>query len=249
MNIVKIGIYKITSPSGKVYIGQSIDIKERFRQYKKLGCKSQSKLYNSINKYGWDNHIKEIIEECSVNRLDELEIWYKLCCVIDMGWSKCLFCQLIDGKGGYRSIETKQKISQTKKGKTIIDGTWAINISNGKKGLIQTEETKSKIRIGNLNKIISNETRTKMKNSRLGYKRSEFSKQKQSNNTKGIKHSKDRKNRSKSIIQYDLDMNHIKEWNSIKEASETLNIDGGTLCACLKNRQKTCANYKWKYKY
>lgn len=249
MGEINIGIYKITSPSGKIYIGQSINIKERFRQYKKLGCKNQVKLYNSIKKHGWDNHIKEIIEECPVTRLDELETWYKLCCVIDLGWSKCLFHQLIDGKGGYKSDETKRKISESKKGKTIIDGIWAINISNGRKGLIQTEETKDKIRIGNLNKVFSFETRTKMRNSRLGYKRSEFSKQKQSDNIKGIKHSKDRKNRSKPIIQYDLNMNQIKEWSSIKEASETLNIDGGTLCACLKDRQKTCANYKWKYKY
>jgi hypothetical protein len=30
------GIYKITSPSGKVYIGQSVDIKRRFTTYKIL---------------------------------------------------------------------------------------------------------------------------------------------------------------------------------------------------------------------
>lgn len=28
------GIYKLTSPSGKVYIGQSINLKNRFRHYK-----------------------------------------------------------------------------------------------------------------------------------------------------------------------------------------------------------------------
>ena len=31
-----IGIYKITSPTGKIYIGQSINLKRRFRDYKKL---------------------------------------------------------------------------------------------------------------------------------------------------------------------------------------------------------------------
>lgn len=30
-----IGIYKITSPSGKVYIGQSVNIKERFKSHLK----------------------------------------------------------------------------------------------------------------------------------------------------------------------------------------------------------------------
>ena len=31
--IIMIGIYKITSPSGKVYIGQSIDIERRWKKY------------------------------------------------------------------------------------------------------------------------------------------------------------------------------------------------------------------------
>jgi len=58
------GIYKIISPSGKIYIGQSIDIERRFSQYRK-GCtinKSQKKLYNSFKKYGEAAHSFEIIE-------------------------------------------------------------------------------------------------------------------------------------------------------------------------------------------
>jgi len=34
-----IGIYKITSPSNKVYIGQSINIEKRFKSYKRYDCK------------------------------------------------------------------------------------------------------------------------------------------------------------------------------------------------------------------
>lgn len=71
----KIGIYKITSPSGRVYIGQSIDIDRRFNQYKK-GQYCNNKLKNSFNKYGIDNHLFEIIIECDENVLDELEIKY-----------------------------------------------------------------------------------------------------------------------------------------------------------------------------
>ena len=68
------GIYKITSPSGKVYIGQSIDIKRRFTSYKTLNkSKRQVKLYNSFVKYGVENHIFETIEECLVDFLNERE--------------------------------------------------------------------------------------------------------------------------------------------------------------------------------
>lgn len=58
-----IGIYKITNPKGKVYIGQSWDIKDRKRVYQRCECKGQQKIYNSIKKYGWKNHIHEIVHE------------------------------------------------------------------------------------------------------------------------------------------------------------------------------------------
>ena len=57
------GIYKITSPSGKVYIGRSYRIKERWRSYKRMDCKDQNKLFASFAKYGTDNHVFEIIHE------------------------------------------------------------------------------------------------------------------------------------------------------------------------------------------
>ena len=47
-----IGIYKITSPSNKIYIGQSIDIEKRFYYYRKLYCLKQVKLYRSFIKIG-----------------------------------------------------------------------------------------------------------------------------------------------------------------------------------------------------
>jgi len=61
-----IGIYKITNPKGKIYIGQSINIKRRFNEYKRLNCSQQPKIYNSLLKYGSDNHKFEIIEEFSL---------------------------------------------------------------------------------------------------------------------------------------------------------------------------------------
>ena len=61
-----IGIYKITSPRGKVYIGQSRCVRSRFTAYERVhqSIKSQVRLYSSLKKYGIGNHIFEIIEEC-----------------------------------------------------------------------------------------------------------------------------------------------------------------------------------------
>ena len=56
-------LYKITSPSNKVYIGQTRNLSGRKSCYKYLRCKGQPLLYNSLKKYSWDNHVFEIIKE------------------------------------------------------------------------------------------------------------------------------------------------------------------------------------------
>lgn len=58
------GIYKITSPTNKIYIGQSKNIYKRWNSYKSLNCKSQPYLYNSLRKHKVKNHKFEIICEC-----------------------------------------------------------------------------------------------------------------------------------------------------------------------------------------
>jgi len=70
------GIYKITSPTNKIYIGQSYNIRGRYIRYKKLSCIKQSRLYNSLKKYGWKSHKFEVLEEALKEELNELEIKY-----------------------------------------------------------------------------------------------------------------------------------------------------------------------------
>jgi len=43
-----VGIYKIISPTNKIYIGQSTNIENRWIKYKCLDCKVQIKLYRSF---------------------------------------------------------------------------------------------------------------------------------------------------------------------------------------------------------
>lgn len=74
---MSIGIYKITNPKGKVYIGKSKNIEKRFKSYYKMQhCHQQIKLFNSLKKYGPENHIFEIVEECFVDQLNEKEKYY-----------------------------------------------------------------------------------------------------------------------------------------------------------------------------
>lgn len=57
------GIYKITSPTGRVYIGQSVNIYARFKRYRDINCRSQRKLHRSLLKYGHKSHRFQIIHE------------------------------------------------------------------------------------------------------------------------------------------------------------------------------------------
>ena len=58
-----IGIYKITSPSGKIYIGQSTNIETRWKRHKYYFKHSTNrKIKNSFNKYGLVNNVFKIIE-------------------------------------------------------------------------------------------------------------------------------------------------------------------------------------------
>lgn len=68
-----IGVYKIVSPTGRIYVGQSKDIQRRFSEYNKLKCIKQRKLYSSLKKYGVDAHIFTILEECEEDLLNIVE--------------------------------------------------------------------------------------------------------------------------------------------------------------------------------
>lgn len=52
----------------------------------------------------------------------------------------------------------------------------------------------------------------------------------------------------KRIIQYDRKGNFIKEWNSISECDNKLNIAHQSICACCKGKRKTAGGYVWRYK-
>lgn len=161
------GIYKVTSPSGKIYIGQSLHIQARFDKYKKFNCKNQIKLYRSLLKYGFDKHTFEIIQECEPEKLNESEKHF-----VDLfkTFNSEHGLNLKDGGGskGKHSEETKLKCSISNKGRTFSEETRE-KLSKALKGKKQSAEHSrnlSKRRIGNKNslgRILSQETKDKIR--------------------------------------------------------------------------------------
>jgi len=217
-----IGVYKITSPTGKIYIGQSINIKNRKESYRRGDCKQQPKIYNSINKYGWKNHTHEIIEECILDKLNERETYWKQYYIDQYGWDKMLFCELYDNGGGPKSKEIKEKMRQSHLGKKrpLYVGD---NISKSNKG-------KKKIRI-KIRKDIGipkpDEVKKKMSLAKIG---------KTSTNPK------------KPILQFTIYGIFIKEWDSITSAGDFFNIPYGNITNCCKGLRKQIGGFVWKYK-
>ena len=78
-----LGIYKIENLiNGKVYIGQSVNLKSRITKHKcnsikEIHRESNKPLYRAIRKYGIDNFSFEIIYTCdNKESLNKLELYY-----------------------------------------------------------------------------------------------------------------------------------------------------------------------------
>jgi len=140
-----IGIYKITSPVGKVYVGQSVDIELRWRRYGWLEANTQHRLYNSFNKYGVTNHIFEVLEECEECMLNEKErYWQDFFNVVEEGLN--LKLTNTDDRSGRMSSESKRKMV----------------------GRVVSSETRRKISKANTGKVRSEEFRQNVSNSKKG---------------------------------------------------------------------------------
>lgn len=71
------GIYKITNTiNNKVYIGQSTDIAKRWSAHKNPKVEENTLLRKAFQKYGIEHFLFEIIEECSIEQLNEREIYW-----------------------------------------------------------------------------------------------------------------------------------------------------------------------------
>jgi group I intron endonuclease len=114
-------IYMIKNPKNKIYIGQTINFHNRMKKYKYLKCFSQPKIFNSIKKHGFENHIVNILETIEeedkitlIEKLNKLEIFYinKYNSTGNFGLN-CGF----GGKNSACSQETIEKIRNSKIGK------------------------------------------------------------------------------------------------------------------------------------
>lgn len=238
-----IGIYKITSPSGKIYIGQSINIQQRKQFYSKLYCKKQRKIYLSLNKYGWEAHQFEIIEECVLSCLDEREIYWKIFYNSVESGLNCGYWDHSPMRGKTHSNFIKNKISKAKTGHICyLNPQRGEKISKAKMGIKQSKEA-------GILKSLAN--KGKPKPNGFGDLISKIKKGKPNPKTSIAKRGVPNPNISKSILQYDLQGKYISTHRTQQEASISIgrsNINSKeSIGQCCRKVLKTSFGFIWRF--
>ena len=187
MDNIKKCIYMLISPSEKVYVGQTRNLKRRFKKHKSTNGTCRI-LYRAIQKYGWNNFLKVIIEvfddDVSDNYMNQREIyWIREHEAFGPKGYNCT-----EGGGGVsghkHSAETRAKLSRANKGRKLsvehiaklkgrkFSAEHRANLSRAYKRRKLSAETRAKLSRAQKGRKHSAETRSKMSKAQKGRKRS-----------------------------------------------------------------------------
>ena len=203
------GIYRWTSPSGKSYIGQAINLKKRKREFRRpnsVYTSKGSKIDNARKKYkDFDTWEYEVLEECEIEKLDEREeYWITYYNTKEEGYNLTLGG---DGNKGWVMSESQREICRESINKSHREGKfdWWYNSTRYREmvrttslGKKQTEEAKRKNSEAHKGKHRSKETIEK------------FSKSLKKKYVEGFVNINQKEAISKKVNQYDLDGNLIE---------------------------------------
>jgi group I intron endonuclease len=135
-------IYKLTSPTGKIYIGRTCDFDKRMIEHKHcaLTKKMNNSLYKAIRKYGWENFTKEIIGKVNDKENAQLleEALIRQYDSVKKGYNDTY----VGGGGNQFEDMPNKKMEQFKKKMSRITS----GKNNGMYGKKQTEATRVKQR-------------------------------------------------------------------------------------------------------
>lgn len=170
------GIYTITTPSGKQYVGSAVSFSKRWSRHRKdleKGIHSNFKLQKSFNKYGMEGLRFEILMICGPERLLDLEQ-----IAIDTLRPKHNILLVAGSPLGTRqSEETKAKRSAALKGRVVsaetrakiskaLSGRCRPDLACINSGKRRTEEQKARMSAAR-RAATTNETREKVSKAAL----------------------------------------------------------------------------------
>lgn len=227
---MKYKIYKHTSPSNKVYIGQTSqeNIIQRWRnggkgyfRMDKYGNYQQPAMVNAINKYPWDTWKHEIIDECDTQEeADLLEIKY-----IEKynSTNRNFGYNITKGGGGHSGQpmkqETKDKLSSIIKEKWKNDIEYREKCINGLKGIPMSENTRNALLKANVGRKMTDETKNKIS-----------------------------KANGNIVLQFSLTGDFINEYQSASKAGQFIGKTTTSITNSCSGFTKKCGEYLFIYK-
>ena len=227
-------IYKITNVvTSQIYIGSSVDIKERIRRhFKDLKANKHHslKMQRSYNKYGRDSFFVENLITIPEQYRQKTEQWF-------LDNNDCYFNnEKIVSKPSCLRVRSKEENERSRL-RMLGNEYWKLCPP-------KTEDHKNKLRESARNRVWSDESRAKLSKSKKG-----------NNGRNGYKHTAETKSKmvksspnKVEIHQYDLNNMFIREWESISEIVRTLGYEQASISRCCQGKQKTSYGFIFKYK-
>lgn len=243
------GIYYIYNLiNNKCYIGSTYNFhKRKLQHFNTLKNKTHknSKLQNAFDKYGEENFEFGIIEYVDLNGLLTSE--QKWMDFFNPEYNIIPFADRREFSDSHRENLSKSHLGNKHTEESKIKISKASKGNKYRLGTKLTDEQKLKIS----KHKIGLRGRKGKDNPLFGRKRPQEDVEK-TRNTKKLNGSYEKaaKKMNKPVIQYDINDILIKEWSSIKMASESLGIHRTTIgMVCSKNGiNKTAGGYKWEFK-
>ena len=276
-----IGIYKITNKlNGKIYIGQSINIEQRWKQHHqetKNGNKN-TKLYLAMRKYGIENFIFEVLEQCSKDELNDREIyWIKKYDSFKNGYNMTpggnepskinpqIIYSLWDSglSFGQICVQLKKEISRATIYKYLSSYIgYSPNESRHRGGIIASQKNNNRKKVkqydlwGNFieeyDSFVLASQKTGVSKDLIG--KAVNGKQLQAGGYQWLVSGtpKDLTKRMRlrfGVIQYSLSGIELKRFATIQQAAIAMKCDSTAIAKVCKHQRKTSCGYKWEYDY
>ena len=217
-----IGIYKITNTTnGKCYIGQSRDIEARWAKHlSSYKSYPEWELYRAFKKYGIGAFSFEVIEECTIEELNEREIyWIAHFDSFNNGYNMTL--------GGKACNGTNDKV--------VYQYDLAGNFIKEYKSAHEAAR-ENNIQFTNICKVCRGERKTA---GGFGWSYTK---------TENIGPIKTKRLGDGTVLQFTKEGEFVAEYSSAKEARRQTGISDTTIGLVCKGKGKTAGGFVWKYK-